>query len=324
MKIVISDYAWPNIDIEKDYFKSKSIDLDVSSGKEDLIDKIKDADGLLFCFQDIDETVLRSAKNLKVAQRYGIGVDNINIKVATELGIVVSNIPDYCIDEVSDHALSMILAINRMIVPDSKMVKLGKWNDVKKSNRVFRLSDATLGVVGFGRIGRRLANKAKALGLNVIAYDPYINEEVYDGVKLVSFDQVISSSDILSLHVPLTEETNHLISYKELEKMKENTILINVSRGGLINEKALSEYLKSGKVRGVGLDVMEDHNPSSTNPLFEYENVIVTPHTAFFSQESSEELQIRSCEQLYGVLNGKKPKFLINHDVLDHPDVNLI
>tara|TARA_Y100000590_G_scaffold59024_1_gene62437 strand:- start:19112 stop:20086 length:975 start_codon:yes stop_codon:yes gene_type:complete len=324
MKIVISDYAWPNIDIEKDYFKSKSIDLDVSSGKEDLIDKIKDADGLLFCFQDIDETVLRSAKNLKAAQRYGIGVDNINIKVATELGIVVSNIPDYCIDEVSDHALSMILAINRMIVPDSKMVKLGKWNDVKKSNRVFRLSDATLGVVGFGRIGRRLANKAKALGLNVIAYDPYINEEVYDGVKLVSFDQVISSSDILSLHVPLTEETNHLISYKELEKMKENTILINVSRGGLINEKALSEYLKSGKVRGVGLDVMEDHNPSSTNPLFEYENVIVTPHTAFFSQESSEELQIRSCEQLYGALNGKKPKFLINHDVLDHPDVNLI
>ena len=324
MKIVISDYAWPNIDIEKDYFKSKSIDLDVSSGKEDLIDKIKDADGLLFCFQDIDETVLRSAKNLKAAQRYGIGVDNINIKVATELGIVVSNIPDYCIDEVSDHALSMILAINRMIVPDSKMVKLGKWNDVKKSNGVFRLSDATLGVVGFGRIGRRLANKAKALGLNVIAYDPYINEEVYDGVKLVSFDQVISSSDILSLHVPLTEETNHLISYKELEKMKENTILINVSRGGLINEKALSEYLKSGKVRGVGLDVMEDHNPSSTNPLFEYENVIVTPHTAFFSQESSEELQIRSCEQLYGVLNGKKPKFLINHDVLDHPDVNLI
>lgn len=324
MKIVISDYAWPNIDIEKDYFKSKSIDLDVSSGKEDLIDKIKDADGLLFCFQDIDETVLRSAKNLKAAQRYGIGVDNINIKVATELGIVVSNIPDYCIDEVSDHALSMILAINRMIVPDSKMVKLGKWNDVKKSNRVFRLSDATLGVVGFGRIGRRLANKAKALGLNVIAYDPYINEEVYDGVKIVSFDQVISSSDILSLHVPLTEETNHLISYKELEKMKENTILINVSRGGLIDEKALSEYLKSGKVRGVGLDVMEDHNPSSTNPLFEYENVIVTPHTAFFSQESSEELQIRSCEQLYGVLNGKKPKFLINHDVLDHPDVNLI
>ena len=324
MKIVISDYAWPNIDIEKDYFKSKSIDLDVSSGKEDLIDKIKDADGLLFCFQDIDETVLRSAKNLKAAQRYGIGVDNINIKVATELGIVVSNIPDYCIDEVSDHALSMILAINRMIVPDSKMVKLGKWNDVKKSNRVFRLSDATLGVVGFGRIGRRLANKAKVLGLNVIAYDPYINEEVYDGVKIVSFDQVISSSDILSLHVPLTEETNHLISYKELEKMKENAILINVSRGGLIDENALSEYLKSGKVRGVGLDVMEDHNPSSTNPLFEYENVIVTPHTAFFSQESSEELQIRSCEQLYGVLNGKKPKFLINHDVLDHPDVNLI
>ncbi|MBM01232.1 MAG: hydroxyacid dehydrogenase [Chloroflexi bacterium] len=323
MKIVISDYAWPNIDIERNFFINKSIDLDVSSGKEDLIDKIKDADGLLFCFEDINEDVLRSAKNLKAAQRYGIGVDNINIKVATELGIVVSNIPDYCIDEVSDHALSMILAINRMIVPDSKMVKLGKWNDVKKNNRVFRLTDATLGIIGFGRIGRRLANKAKALGLKVIAYDPYINEQVYDGVNILPFDDVVSSSDILSLHVPLTKETNHLISYKELEKMKDNTILINVSRGGLIDEKALSEYLKSGKVRGVGMDVMEDHNPSSSNPLFEYENVIVTPHTAFFSQESSEELQIRSCEQLYGVLNGNKPKFLINPEVLNHPDVNL-
>ena len=324
MRIVISDYAWPNVNIEKEYFKSKSVDIDVANGKDDLINKIKDADGLLFCFEDINEDVLRSGKNLKAAQRYGIGVDNIDIKVATELGIVVSNIPDYCIDEVSDHALSMILAINRMIVPDSKMVKLGKWSDVKKGNRVYRLKDATLGVIGFGRIGRRLAYKAKALGLNVIAYDPYINEKVYDGVNILPFDEVISSSDVLSLHVPLTEETNHLISNKELEKMKKDVILINVSRGGLIDEAALSEYLNNGKVRGVGLDVMEDHNPSSSNPLFKHENVIVTPHTAFFSQESSEELQIRSCKQLYDVLSGKIPEFLINPDVLDHSGVNLV
>ena len=324
MRIVISDYAWPNVDIEKEYFESKSVDLDVATGKNDLINKIKDADGLLFCFEDISEDILRSGKKLKAAQRYGIGVDNINIKVATELGIVVSNIPDYCINEVSDHALSMILAINRMIIPDSKMVKLGKWNDVKKGSRVYRLKDATLGIIGFGRIGRRLAFKAKALGLNVIAYDPYINEKIYDDVNILSFDEVISNSDILSLHVPLTEETNHLISNKELEKMKKDAILINVSRGGLIDEAALSKYLDNGKIRGVGLDVMEDDNPSPSNPLFKYENVIVTPHTAFFSQESSQELQIRSCKQLYDVLNGKIPEFLINPDVLDHSDVNLI
>ena len=323
MKIVISDYAWPNIDIEKDFFKSKSIELDVANGKEDLLNKIKDADGLLFCFEDINEDVLRSGEKLKVAQRYGIGVDNINIKVATELGIVVSNIPDYCIDEVSDHALSLLLAINRMILPDSRMVKLGKWNEVKKDNRVYRLKDATLGVIGFGRIGRRLSNKAKSLGLNVIAYDPYIRENVYDGVNILSFEEVISSSDILSLHVPLTDETNHLISHKELANMKNDVILINVSRGGLIDEKALLDYLDNGRVRGVGLDVMEDHNPSSSNPLFKYENVIITPHTAFFSQESSEELQLRSCKQLFDVLNGKKPEFLINPDVLNHSEVNL-
>jgi D-3-phosphoglycerate dehydrogenase len=324
MKIVISDYAWPNIDIEKEYFMSKSVDINIATGKDDLLNKIEDADGLLFCFEDINEDVLRSGKKLKAAQRYGIGVDNINIKVATELGIVVSNIPDYCINEVSDHALSMILAINRMIIPDSKMVKLGKWNDVKKGSRVYRLKDATLGIIGFGRIGRRLAFKAKALGLNVIAYDPYINEKIYDDVNILSFDEVISNSDILSLHVPLTEETNHLISNKELEKMKKDAILINVSRGGLIDEAALSKYLDNGKIRGVGLDVMEDDNPSPSNPLFKYENVIVTPHTAFFSQESSQELQIRSCKQLYDVLNGKIPEFLINPDVLDHSDVNLI
>ena len=323
LKVVISDYSWPSIDIEKKFFKKNNINLEVASSDDDLINKIKDADGLLFCFSEINENVLRSATKLRVAQRYGIGVDNIDIKVANELGIVVSNIPDYCIDEVSDHALSMILALNRMIIPDSRMVKLGKWNDVKKNNRVYRLKDATLGVIGFGRIGRRLSHKAKSLGLNVIAYDPYISEKVYDGVNILSFDEVISQSDILSLHVPLTEETKHLISHNEFKKMKKDVILINVSRGGLIDEAALSLFLDKGKVRGVGLDEIEDHSDDSFNPLFKFENVIITPHTAFFSQESTQELQNRACEQLLLSLNGHKPEYFINPEVMNHDKVNL-
>ena len=322
MKVVISDYVWPNIDIEKNFFDSKNIELVVSKNKSDLKEQIVDADGLLFCFESIDEDILRSGKNLKVAQRYGIGVDNINIQVATELGIVVSNIPDYCIDEVSDHAMSMILSLNRLLSRDSDLVKKGLWNEIKKDKRVYRLSEATLGLLGFGRIGRRISKKAKNFGLNVIAYDPYLNEKEIEGVEIHSLNKVLKDSNIISLHLPLTEQTNHIIDNEQFDLMNKDTILINVSRGGLINEEALIENLNNGKIRGAGLDVIES-STDKTNGLFSFDNVIITPHTAFFSQESSEELQLRSSMQLYDVLTGSKPKFLINPDVLNHPSVEL-
>jgi len=322
MKVVISDYVWPNIDIEKNFFDSKNIELVVSKNKSDLKKQIVDADGLLFCFESIDEDILRSSKNLKVAQRYGIGVDNINIEVATELGIVVSNIPDYCIDEVSDHAMSMILSLNRLLARDSDLVKKGLWNEIKKDKRVYRLSEATLGLLGFGRIGRRISKKAKNFGLKVIAYDPYLNEKEIDDVEIHSLNKVLKDSNIISLHLPLTEQTNHIIDTEQFDLMNKDTILINVSRGGLINEEALIENLNNGKIRGAGLDVIES-STDKTNDLFSFDNVIITPHTAFFSQESSEELQLRSSMQLYDVLTGSKPKFLINPDVLNHPSVEL-
>tara|TARA_B000000565_G_scaffold230298_1_gene188508 strand:- start:2546 stop:3517 length:972 start_codon:yes stop_codon:yes gene_type:complete len=322
MKVVISDYVWPNIDIEKNFFDSKNIELVVSKNKSDLKKQIVDADGLLFCFESIDEDILRSSKNLKVAQRYGIGVDNINIEVATELGIVVSNIPDYCIDEVSDHAMSMILSLNRLLARDSDLVKKGLWNEIKKDKRVYRLSEATLGLLGFGRIGRRISKKAKNFGLKVIAYDPYLNEKEIDDVEIHSLNKVLKDSNIISLHLPLTEQTNHIIDTEQFDLMNKDTIIINVSRGGLINEEALIENLNNGKIRGAGLDVIES-STDKTNDLFSFDNVIITPHTAFFSQESSEELQLRSSMQLYDVLTGSKPKFLINPDVLNHPSVEL-
>jgi len=322
MKVVISDYVWPNIDIEKKFFDSKNIELVVSKNKSDLKKQIVDADGLLFCFESIDEDILRSSKNLKVAQRYGIGVDNINIEVATELGIVVSNIPDYCIDEVSDHAMSMILSLNRLLARDSDLVKKGLWNEIKKDKRVYRLSEATLGLLGFGRIGRRISKKAKNFGLKVIAYDPYLNEKEIDDVEIHSLNKVLKDSNIISLHLPLTEQTNHIIDTEQFDLMNKDTIIINVSRGGLINEEALIENLNNGKIRGAGLDVIES-SIDKTNDLFSFDNVIITPHTAFFSQESSEELQLRSSMQLYDVLTGSKPKFLINPDVLNHPSVEL-
>ena len=323
MKVVISDYSWPSINIEQEFFRKNNIDLEVANSSEDLLTKIIDADGLLFCFSDINENVLRAGTKLKVAQRYGIGVDNIDINVANELGIVVSNIPDYCIDEVSDHALSMILSLNRMLSPHSSMVKQGKWSEVVKSQRVYRLSEATLGIVGFGRIGRRLAKKCQALGINVISYDPLISDSQIDGVEIVTFNELLKRSNIVSLHVPLIDSTYHMINDEQLSIMMDDVILINVSRGGLINEDALSLYLEQGKVRGAGLDEIEDHSSDASNPLFNFENVIITPHTAFFSQESTQELQIRACDQLLNILNGHKPKYFINPEVMNHSKVNL-
>ena len=176
----------------------------------------------MFCFESIDEDILRSSKNLKVAQRYGIGVDNINIEVATELGIVVSNIPDYCIDEVSDHAMSMILSLNRLLARDSDLVKKGLWNEIKKDKRVYRLSEATLGLLGFGRIGRRISKKAKNFGLKVIAYDPYLNEKEIDDVEIHSLNKVLKDSNIISLHLPLTEQTNHIIDTEQFDLMNKD------------------------------------------------------------------------------------------------------
>ena len=322
MKVVISDYVWPNIDIESKFFKSKNIELVVSKNRNDLKKQIIDADGLLFCFESIDESILRSSKKLKIAQRYGIGVDNIDLNVATELGIVVANIPDYCIDEVSDHAISMILSLNRLLQRDSDLVKKGKWNEIKKDKRVYRLSQSTLGLLGFGRIGKRISEKAMSFGMKVIAYDPFLKQNDISGVKLLDLNNVLAQSDFISLHLPLNDQTNHIIDDKQLELMKQNSILINVSRGGLINENALIKYLSSGKLRGAGLDVIEGSIEKS-NKLFSFDNVIITPHTAFFSQESSEELQLRSSQQLYDVLEGFKPKFLINPDVLNNPKVKL-
>jgi len=323
MKVLISDYVWPSIEIEKDFFKRISFELEVSESQDDLMKKIHDADALLFCFADINESVLRNAKKLKVAQRYGIGVDNIDLDVATELGIVVSNIPDYCIDEVSDHAMSMILALNRTLTPHYNMVKKGKWKEVDKSERFYRMREATLGIIGFGRIGRRLSKKAQGFGLNVIAYDPYIKDSQIDDVKICSLDELLASSQMVSLHVPLNDETYHIIGKEQFELMPDDVILVNVSRGGLIDEDILTNYLAQGKIKGVGLDVMEEEYPDADNPLFQFQNVIVTPHTAYFSQESNEELQIRVCEQVLKVISGKKPDYLINPEVLKHNDVNL-
>jgi D-3-phosphoglycerate dehydrogenase len=318
-KVLTTDYVWPSTDPEREVLEAAGIELvtALDASESTLADLAQDVDAIMFCFAQVTGKVLEAATNCKIAARYGIGVDNVDIARATELGIVVTNVPDYCMDEVTDHALGMILALNRRLVPHTTSVVAGGWNDVVLNQPMHRTRGATLGIVGFGRIGRSLAAKAVGFGMNILAYDPLIEPGTeIDGASAVSLDNVLTQSDFVSLHVPLMPATENMISAPELAKMKTGSIIVNCARGGLIDENALAASLASGHTAGAGLDVVEPTPPDPSSLLLKQENVIITPHTAFFSQASTLELETRTAQEVVRVLNGEAPENLINPEVL--------
>lgn len=317
-KILITDYVWPNIEPEAAILKASGFTPIVApdTSEKTLMELALDVEGIMFCFAEITSQILEKASDCKVASRYGIGVDNINISKATELGIIVTNVPDYCMDEVTDHALGMILSLNRRFLQHTKKVVKDGWNSVSLDQIMHRTRGSTLGIVGFGRIGQSLAKKCKAFGFNLIAYDPLLRVgENIDGVKLVKFNELIKTSDFISLHVPLIPETQGMIGEKELSMMKKGAILVNCARGGLIDENALAKSIYNGHLSGAGLDVVEPTPPKRNNPLLKLDNVIITPHTAFFSQASTLELEQRTANEVIRVINGNNPENWINPEV---------
>ena len=325
-KVLITDYVWPSLDPEKQVLEAAGFELVVApDGSEDTLAKLaEDVDAIMFCFAQVTERVLRSAGRCVVASRYGIGVDNLDIPVCTELGIVVTNVPDYCIGEVTDHALGMIIALNRRLAPHSAAVMRGGWTEVKLDQPMKRMSDATLGIIGFGRIGRVMAQKARAFAVRVLAHDPLLSPGQQIGeTSVVSLNELLRESDFVTLHVPLTEDTQGMIGMDELAVMKQGAILVNASRGGLIDELALADAMASGHIGGAGLDVMEPAPPSPDHPLLKQENVIITPHTAFFSQASTLELETRTAREVVRVSSGEEPENFINPEVRGKTRVGL-
>lgn len=317
-KVLITDYVWPSTDPERAVLEAAGIELVVApdTSENALAELAKDVDAIMFCFAQVTAKVLESATKCKIAARYGIGVDNVDIPRATELGIVVTNVPDYCMDEVTDHALGMILALNRRLVPHTREVVQGGWNDVALNQPMHRTRGATMGIVGYGRIGRSLAAKAVGFGMNILAYDPMIEPgSDVEGASATSLDELLEKSDFVSLHVPLLPSTENMISAPELAKMKPGSIIVNCARGGLIDEHALASALESGHIAGAGLDVVEPTPPDTSSPLLAQENVIITPHTAFFSQASTVELEERTAGEVVRVLAGEKPENWINPEV---------
>ncbi len=321
-KVLITDHVWPSTDPEKAVLEAGGGEVVVApNGEEEtLIGLARDADAIMTCFAQVTENVVRAAERCKVIGRFGVGVDNIAVSTATELGIAVTYVPDYCVDEVSDHVVALLLAWNRKIVLFDQSVKERGWGSEPLTMRMMRLRGKTIGIVGFGRIGQAVASKARGFGLSILAADPFVDPSTVEsfGGTLVELSTLLRESDFVSLHAPLSEETRKMIGPDELALMKPEAFLINAARGPLIDEEALYNALLYGAIAGAGVDVMVDNVPSPDHPLFALENIIVTPHVAFFSQESTLELEQRAAAEVVRVMHGVMPDNLVNSAVLQH------
>ena len=321
-KVLITDFVWPSTDPERKILEAAGAEVIVAPSDDEqiLTTLASDVDAILTCFAQVTDKVLRSAKKCVVVGRFGVGVDNIAVDTATELGIAVTYVPDYCIDEVSDHVMAMLHTWNRKIAIFDQSVKKDGWGNLGLTMRIKRLRGKTIGIVGFGRIGQVVAEKSQAFGLKVLASDPVVPSELVSqhGGTLVPMDVLLKESDFVTLHAPLIPATLKMISTKELDLMKSDSFIINAARGPLIDEDALYEALSNGGIGGAGLDVMVDNIPQKDHPLLTLENIIVTPHIAFFSQESTLELEQRAAEEVVRVYRGEMPDNLVNQTVLNH------
>lgn len=320
-KVAVTDYVFPNLEIERKELKKIGADLieSTDSDEESIIEAARDADAILNCYAELTPRVIESLEKCQIIARYGIGVNNVNMSTATKKGIIVTNVPDYCIEEVSDHALTLILACTRKICQLNKTVKNGKW-DFKDYLPMYRIMGQTLGIIGFGKIPRRLVEKLAAYKLNILAYDPYVDKKIAKkyNVKLVEFEELLKESDIISIHTPLTEKTLGMLGCDQFKIMKKTAYLINTARGGLIKDNDLAQALNEGEIAGAGLDVLEDENVNSHHPLLNLENVIITPHSAFYSEQALKDLQYKAVQEVIRVLTGENPKSCVNPEVFEN------
>lgn len=317
-KVVVTDFEYESLQPEIDVLSELDVELVKAQCKteEEVIEACKDADGMINQYAPITRKVIENLTQCKVIARYGVGVNTIDVDAATEHGIVVGNVTDYSIDEVSDHAFALLLALARKVVKLNAEVKAGVW-DFNLGKPAFRLRGRTLGLIGLGRIPQALAKKAQAFGIKVVAYDPFMPAEAAKEleVELLSLNEVCEVSDFVSVHAPLMETTKGMISDEQFLKMKKEAFIINTARGPVIDEAALIRALEAGQIAGAGLDVAEVEPMLSDNPLLEMENVIITPHIAWYSEESELELKRKTARNVVDVLSGFYPDYLFNRGV---------
>jgi D-3-phosphoglycerate dehydrogenase len=314
----VSDSVFPNLDPAREVLAKIGGELCLAkdSTPEAILRVASDADALLVTYAKITGGMIRQMKRCRIISRFGIGVDNVDIAAATDAGIVVTKVPDYCIDEVSDHATAMLLALVRKIPYANSLVQAGRW-EMPAVVPIHRLRGSVLGLIGFGRIPQLVAPKAQAFGIKVIAFDPYIPVDAMTraGVEKVEFDELLKISDCISIHSPLLPETLHLFSADVFRKMKPTAYLVNTARGPIVDETALAHALDAGQLAGAALDVLSQEPPTGS-PLFGRHNVILTPHMSFYSVESLVELQVKATEEVVRVITKQAPRNPVNPEVL--------
>lgn len=317
--VLVTDYAWPSLEPERAVLSPVGAEIVVAENSErSLESQTTTADAILTNWRRIPAAALEAADRCVVVARYGIGLDNIPVDVATRLGIVVTNVPDFCLDEVADHTIALLLACNRRIVAFARATARGEWSLATEAPRLRRLRGQTLGLVGYGRLGRAVAARAGALGLEVIAYSPRLTPgPIQPGVQATNdLHAMLRAADYVSLHAPATPETRHLIDAAALGEMKPTAYLINTSRGSLVDEDALADAIERGELAGAALDVLASEPPAPGTRLLELENVVTTPHAAFCSQESIADVQVRAARSVADALSGRRPGNVVNPAVL--------
>ena len=276
----------------------------------------KNCDAMLVVDAPVGADVIEGLTRCKVIARMGIGVNNVDLDAASRKGIMVANVPDYCIDEVADHTMALFLSGIRKVAFLNSRVKEGVW-DINEARPIPRLRGKVYGLLGCGAIGQRVAERASAFGMEVVGFDPFVSGDILakSGIrKIGGLDEFFATVDVFSIHVPLSDETHHIINRKNLEKMKNSTYLVNTSRGPLVNEEELYACLKEGVIAGAALDVLEKEPPQGVHPLAELPNVIMTPHAAFFSDSAEEELRLKAAREITRTLTEGQPKYWVNRN----------
>ena len=321
-KVLVTDYAWPNLAREQEILGRVGASLvEAKTGsEEELMQLAPPVAGILTCWKPVTRRVIEQATGCLAIARYGIGLDNIDVQCATEHGMVVTNVPGFCREEVAEHALALILVCARKVVAYDRSNKAGVYN-LKAHTPLYRIRGKTLGIVGFGQIGRTLFQKVSGLGLRTLVYTRKPVPASLRRLKRVGLEELLKSSDFISLHVPLKPETRHLLGLEAFRQMKPTAFVINTSRGDIIDGDGLLQALDEGLIGGAALDVYPQEPPPPDSRLLRHPKIVATPHTAFYSEESLQELQETAATQMADVLCGRLPNSIVNREVLTRPNL---
>jgi|SRR5579863_873240 len=316
--VAVTDSVFPNLDPARAVLSKIGAELRLAkeTTPEAILQVANNADAVMVTYAKITGEMIQQMPQCQIVARFGIGVDNVDIPAATTAGIVVTRVPDYCVDEVSDHTMALLLALVRKVPLANACAHAGRW-DLSVAVPVHRLRGCVLGLVGFGKIAQLVATKAKAFGLKIVTYDPYVSREITASadVDAVDFDELIKASDFISIHTPLVPETHTRFNDDVFRRMKPTAYLINTARGPIVDEVALAHALDAGQLAGAALDVLSQEPPTSSS-LFGRGNVILTPHMSFYSVESLVELQTKAAEDVVLVLTGQTPRNPVNPEAL--------